>query len=445
MAYTDLLSFNPWWEKKEAIESDPDIEKFRKEKIKYFPEFDIKNGIYVIRGPRQVGKTTLVKLKIKELLEKNEPKNIFFYSFELSRKPEDIHNKIMEYLETVAQKGKKYMFLDETTTIPEWSRAVKLLVDKGDIGTDDCVLVTGSSSIDLRKGAERLPGRGIEGKEFFYLPCSFRCYLKLKGIEIPSKNILNQKEFYKSAKKNIAKIITLNKEFFNYLSDGGFLYSINHGKDELTLEKYARWLEGDFVKWGKNPLVVKEILQAIIKKKCSQFSYHSIAKESSVSSHNTIIDYLDMLDEELFLKTINKTLLPFKIERKKEKKAFFMDPLLIAVAERWADQRLPEACKVEQTVQNHITRIGSVYFYNDGKKEIDCVVKLKSKAVGIEVKWSDNIKSSDIYGVRKTDIPYILSKETLKIDGNVPVIPVSLFLAMLNTGEIIKRNVLELK
>lgn len=447
MTYADLLRFNPWWENPQEIENDREIMEFSRGKIKYFPDFDLEKGISVIRGPRQVGKTTLVKLKVKKLLDAQvDPKNIFFYSFELMRQPKEVHDTVLEYLETVAGESPRYLFLDETTTIVDWSRAIKLLVDRGDIKREDSVLVTGSSSIDLKKGTERLPGRGIEGHEFFYLPCSFRNYLKLKGIEVPSSDISDAQSFYKTATRNREKLLKLNQELAKYLHTGGFLYSINHGKNELTLEKYARWLEGDFIKWGKNPLIVKEILQSIILKKCSQFSYHSIAKETSVSSHNTILEYLDMLDEELFLRTVNKvSLSPYKVERKKEKKAFFLDPLLISVAEQWADQALPYPCKVEQVVMSHLSRMGANYFYNDGKREIDCVEKIKNNVLGVEVKWSDNISSSDTYAAKKTDIPYLLSKETFKMQNSVPVIPVSIFLAMIETKELLRRQVLELK
>ncbi|MEW6528868.1 MAG: ATP-binding protein [Candidatus Micrarchaeota archaeon] len=442
MTYTDLLRFNPWWENSNAINNDCDILNFSKERIKYLPELRLRAGINIVRGPRQVGKTTLLKLKIKELLNKTDPKRIFYYSFELLRKPEDINNIILEYLDSVAVGDVRYIFLDETTTILEWTRGIKLLIDRGDIKKEDFVFVTGSSSMDLKKGAERLPGRGIEGNEYYYLPCSFRTYLALKGIKLPSIRITNSKLFFEEAKNHMPKILTLNRELFSYIQTGGFLYSMNHGKNELTLERYARWLEGDFIKWGKNPLVVKEILQSVIKKSCSQFSYHSISKETSVQTHNTIIDYSEMLGYELFLRVVNKASLPFKVERRKEKKAFFIDPLLMAIAERWTEQRLPEACKIEQIVMSHLSRFGNLYFYNDGKKEIDCIFKISNKVVSVEVKWSDNICQYDSYAVKKTDVFYIVSKGILKKENEVPVIPTSLFLAMLDIKEFVKRNVL---
>lgn len=446
MAYTQLLRYNPWWEKPSAIAEDPHIITFNSEAVKYVPEVILKPGILILRGPRQVGKTTLLKLKIKELLEtKIPPTNVFYYSFELSRKREEIYTTILEYLDSTPTKGQRYLFLDETTTIPDWSRALKALVDQGSIKKGDCVFITGSSSLDLKEGAERLPGRGIEGNEYYYLPCSLRAYLCLKGIKLSRANLSDNRQFYALAKKHLPQLLSITKEFEQYLIHGGFLYAINHGRTELSLEKYARWLEGDFVKWGKNPLIIKEILQAVIKKEGSQFSYHAIAKETSVTSHNTIIDYFEMVGQELFLKLVQKvTLSPFTIERKKEKKAYFLDPLLLGIAEHWAEQKLPKPSIIEQVMVSNLARLTVPYFYNDGKKEIDCIMKVSTKIVGIELKWSDNIGVSDTYGVKKTDVPYILSKEILKMEHGVPVIPVSLFLALLDTKELVKRDVLTL-
>ncbi|MFH1285408.1 MAG: ATP-binding protein, partial [Candidatus Micrarchaeota archaeon] len=382
----------------------------------------------------------------------------FYYSFDLAKEAVDIERVLVEYLDSASDEKGRHLFLDEATAVSDWQKAVKLLVDRGDMRKDDCVLVTGSSAVDLRKGSERLPGRGIEGKEYFYLPCCFNKYLQLKGVDVETHDPMDAEAFCRTADRQRAKLLTLNKHFASYLKEGGFLYSMNHGGNDAAMERYARWLEGDFVKSGKSPIIAKEIVQAVIRKGCSQFSYHSIAKETSAVSHNTIIDYLGTFSDELFLRTAGKASIPFKPERRKEKKAYFLDPLLAGIAERWAGMRMEQACLVEQVVMSHISRIAAPYFYNDGRKEIDCIARIGSKTIGIEVKWSNNLSSTDAYAVRKADVPYLLSKETIEIGKNgieprtkeevnakVPVLPVSLFLSMLDAREILRRNVLAME
>jgi len=69
--------------------------------------------------------------------------------------------------------GPWYLFLDEITTIADWQLGVKSAWDAG-VTTDDALLLTASSAHDLRRGAERLPGRRGKGKDYLQLPLSFR-------------------------------------------------------------------------------------------------------------------------------------------------------------------------------------------------------------------------------------------------------------------------------
>ena len=69
----DLLIFNPWWESPERIESDRSIVEYQESKLQWQPkireEFKLtQDVVYTLRGPRQVGKTTLIKMIARELL-----------------------------------------------------------------------------------------------------------------------------------------------------------------------------------------------------------------------------------------------------------------------------------------------------------------------------------------------------------------------------------------
>jgi len=58
------------------------IRKFEKSRFKYLPSFmnelgSYKNGVYLIKGPRQIGKTTILKLIIRNLIKKILTPQIF--------------------------------------------------------------------------------------------------------------------------------------------------------------------------------------------------------------------------------------------------------------------------------------------------------------------------------------------------------------------------------
>jgi len=100
-----LLFHNPWWSDPIRIDSDKNIKAIEKTSIKWRQEkvvhFDLeKDAIYTLRGPRQVGKTTLIKKIIKNLLKNStKPHAIFYYSFDLERHPEDILRIFQQFLE----------------------------------------------------------------------------------------------------------------------------------------------------------------------------------------------------------------------------------------------------------------------------------------------------------------------------------------------------------
>ena len=75
MELRNLVIQNPWWSEIESIKKDYYIQQFEESPIKWQPkvqtEFDFtKNIVYILRGPRQVGKTTLLMRIIRELLRR---------------------------------------------------------------------------------------------------------------------------------------------------------------------------------------------------------------------------------------------------------------------------------------------------------------------------------------------------------------------------------------
>ena len=83
---SSILTQNPWWENPENIETDQSITNYEESQIKWTPRIRhyIKLDdelIYTLRGPRQVGKTTLIKLMIRDLLRKGvNQRRIFYYT-----------------------------------------------------------------------------------------------------------------------------------------------------------------------------------------------------------------------------------------------------------------------------------------------------------------------------------------------------------------------------
>ena len=70
-----------------------------------------KNVVYSIRGPRQVGKTTLIKIVIKELLEKNSPLNIMYFACDLLRDNLALNDLLNTYYSWIRPQNKERIFI----------------------------------------------------------------------------------------------------------------------------------------------------------------------------------------------------------------------------------------------------------------------------------------------------------------------------------------------
>ncbi len=107
----ELLLQNPWWRDKNAIASDEKIEEaMGKQPIISYDFLQESNAI--ILGPRQVGKTTMLKFFARDLLQKGiNPRNVVYFSCEPLRAKEDVIN-LLNTLEKISPEGKKFIFLD---------------------------------------------------------------------------------------------------------------------------------------------------------------------------------------------------------------------------------------------------------------------------------------------------------------------------------------------
>ncbi len=449
-----LFRFNPWWNKRDYILNDEKVRKFSESKIKWQTELEIKEkNIYVLRGPRQVGKSTFLKSQIKNLLigANVSQKSICYIPCDLIADAKELHEILIEYLaiSKVENISRKWIFIDEVSFVENWPLALKSLFDSGELN-ETSTLVTGSNSRDLKRGAERLPGRGIEGNEYFFYPLPFNKYSKLfkheKTIEIDLFELFTTKRHvsigkFNELEKNHPSIISLNSLFQKFLKTGGFLKSINElesGK-ELEFETYLRWIEKDVLHFSRSLKYVQEILKSIISKNASPTSILGIAKQTDIGANVTVSEYLEILEEMEVLTPL------YFFDRSlkqqvfaKEKKFHFLDPFISKAIEKWCNKELQEGALIEGIAAEHLRRLAKqnnyrIGYYKDKKNEVDITVEKNGFVLPIEVKWQEKISSSDFGGLYKFGFGIMLTKNELRIHkDNYMLIPLPLFLACLD-------------
>lgn len=250
--------------------------------------------IKVITGVRRSGKSTLL-LMFKEYLIKNDisTDNIIYINFE-SAIYDDIkdYKDLYKFVASKIKQGKMYLLLDEVQNVTAWEKAVNSF--KVDFDID--IYITGSNAYLLSSELSTLlSGRYIEIKIY---PLSFKEYLIFNNYD---KNNLEEK-FNEYLKYGGLPAITLIKDnsdlVLSYLDD---IYNTivkkdiidrNNIKDTALLENIIRYLSNNI----GSPISTTKIS-----------NYLNSNKITSNSNHQTVDNYLNMLEKSFIVYKSERT------------------------------------------------------------------------------------------------------------------------------------------
>ena len=386
MRLGDLAYMNPWWEGKE----DYHARRWREQRIHWWPKWIDKISLEpfslnFVLGPRQVGKTTGIKLLIQELLKENPPESVLYINVEILSGYKELSALIKEFQELKETEGIKtgYIFLDEASSLEGWWRGIKPLIDAG-LLENDVVTVTGSSSLRVKRDIELFPGRRGKGITLEVMPLSFREYVEVMGLKRP--------ELHREK--------TL-KLFGEYLKTGGFPGSINGLPMDDLLGAYI----GEFVRFGKSLEIARETMAAVIRSAPSATSFRALAKATSGYSYKVVQDYIEFF-RELYVLGIAYLRQGEQVLYKREKKFFFRDPLLARLFSAWSGAQLREEALYEWVVQEYLyRRFGEVYYYRNSY-EVDAIagdLKVEVKAGKAHRKYPKSVTV-----LEKEDVPFFL-------------------------------------
>jgi len=490
----EIVNQNPWWSRAEEFASfDLHLNKakpiFFKRKVLSLE----KGNIYILRGSRQVGKTTYLKNLVRKLIEKGiPPLHILYLSLDFFTSRREMRNALNYFFDSNREAEEIYVFLDEITSLEDWNLELKYLADSGII--KNCVIVaTGSSAVRLKEKGELLPGRGLEGNEYYIKPLSFREFV-LQTLDFISEHI--ETEEFRNSLIKLSSVITnysinldskleeISKEILNtlpykrelqylfriYLITGGIPGVINHylqnryeNQKEIInsslSEIFIRDVLGDLSRLRRQETVIRDILKAITEKYGSRYSFSKLSK-GIARTHVTIIDSLEVLENSFilivfFAYDFNKKY----IKSKGDKKVYFLDPFIYnsiksylsgreiwdTITETLRDEEM-QSKLVEGIVISHLLMHKEIPYLREGKtflwnyydksgREIDSVIRVNKKYLGIEIKYRAQVDERDIKKISPIKDYILLSKEDVGEKGNVLIIPVDLFLSSLTAEE----------
>jgi len=434
-----LREQNPWWDGK--FEEDRDYKKWKESKIKWIPRIiesiELKPfSLHFIFGPRQVGKTTLLKLLVKKLLDsKVAPEKIFYFrcdKLENYKELDDVLNTYFKFRSSLGIKG-SFIFLDEITFPKQWFRTIKFNIDSGKFD-NDVLILTGSISMYVKGEIETFAGRRGHGKDFYLYPFSFRDFIKVYNPnlyeKLPSISLENVEECFRV----FAYFDEIQDAWSKYLICGGFPIAIkeflSYGEiSSETFDVYIDWLRGDLIKMKRSVEKFRKVVSIILQKIPSAFSLYSVSKDLDIKSHAMVSNYIDLLSQ-LFIVKVLYYINPndLNISFSKNRKVVFLDPFYFRLFNRWFFSPIPEeSVIVENVLASHIARKFEAYYWKNDR-EIDVVVRSGNNLIGFESKYSSKPEVREIK-VGKLKKVVTLTKDYF--DEEKLAMPISIFLACL--------------
>lgn len=269
-----LYQYNPWWE------GDFSLERIipRKKYLDLLRRNLENDHIIFLTGLRRIGKTTLMKLIIKELIEEMgiPSDHILYVSLDdYVFRDNSILDVIDEYrkIHRIPVDDKVYLFLDEIIFKEDCHQQLKNIYDRQNAK----VYATSSSSIKLKDRKAYLTGRSYI---YEVKPLDFEEYLYFKNINISRKD--NK---------------LLEPYFDDFLKVGGIPYYVLNEEREFLFGLVDDIIHKDIISEHsiKNPQMIKDYFLLLMERSGKQLSINKIANilKISVDSSRKYLSYFN--------------------------------------------------------------------------------------------------------------------------------------------------------
>jgi predicted AAA+ superfamily ATPase len=481
-----ILDINPWWKNK-PMQPLPEFRRWL---------FDhtlqrIKTGlapVTVLRGPRQVGKTTLQEQIIHHLLYKEgvNPKRILRIQFDEIPSLKNLNDPILSlcrwfenrilngtFNEWAQKEQRAFIFFDEVQNLSDWAPQIKALVDHHKVR----ILLTGSSAFRIEYGRDSLAGR-ISTLELGTL--LLREIAAIQGLDelaplLPFNglSILKERNFWIDLRAHgIKNREVRDKAFASFSQRGG--YPIAQARTDRPWAEVAGYLNETVIRRViRHDLRLGErgrkrdesLLEEVFRLSCRYagqapgrplFTHELRSALSANTGWLRILAYLRFLNDTLLIRLIPPLEIRIK-KRKGQPKICLCDHSLRA---GWLQEEIPLAPDELKRLPHlsdlagHIAEsITGSFFRNipgldiawfprrNAEPEVDFILTIGEHRIPIEVKYQQHIdEHHDTFGLRafieKTvyNAPFglliTLSDDVVVTDPRIVALPLSSLLLM---------------
>jgi predicted AAA+ superfamily ATPase len=435
---------NPWW-RGDAITALPPLRRWAFSPV----AASLDRGpapATVLRGPRQVGKTSLMQQVIADLLSQGiDPRRIFRVNFDELQALRPLVDPLLlltywyadhvlgKSFHRAAQHGESpYLFFDEMQNLPDWAPQLKHLVDVNPIR----VLVTGSSALRIEAGRDSLAGRVFT---FEMGPLLLREIAEFGGLGrldplLPANGLapLKQKETWQALRRHGEEHREMRDRAFAAFSARG-AYPIAHVRPDLPWEALAAFLNETVIRRAiqhdlrmgpRGQRRDRHLLEELFRLVCRyagqapslDFCVAEVGRALGAEvGWQRVLNYLKFLDGTLLVRLIE----PLELRLKRRRGLLKLCLCDHALRAAWLQEVVPLtpqglaeaphladlAGRIAESAVGYFFRsmlgLGVGHFPERGaEREVDFVLTVGDQRVPVEVKYRRRIDFGDTAGLR---------------------------------------------
>ena len=338
--------------------------------------------IKILTGIRRCGKSTILKMIIKNLKEERgiPERNILSYRFDSMEyngmSAKDVYEKLKH---DIAGNGRTYVFLDEIQEIENWEKIVNSLASDYDVD----IYVTGSNSRMMSSEISTyLTGRYVSFRIF---TLSFAEYLEFR--------------------KTYAVVEDTKKELWNYIRLGGFpaTHLMQYTQDEIYTivhDIYNSVIFTDIVRRNQIRKVdhLGRVIKYVLDNVGNTFSAKSISdylkSERRTITNETVYEYLDKLEKAYILHKCSRYDLKGKAFLKTQEKFYPADTALRYSVLGYDDNSA--AASLENVVYLELCRRGyDVCIGKTSTGEVDFIAYKRNEKIYVQVTQEINSEKTE--------------------------------------------------
>lgn len=341
-----LTDASTWWRNPEAWQQDDsDLREVGGSPFRYEPSplSGLQpGGLYVLRGPRRVGKSVEVKRAISATMKAGvNPRLVFFCSCDGLTAHDLLRLIAVGQSGAAPLEGERYWFLDEVTAVPGWAAVIKRLRDGDPVFSRSCVVLSGSSARDLREATKALAGRRGDAldSDRLLLPMDFRSFGRSIGVveNVPEASLRPKDLRGVVGEEAIAELFPffaqLDDAWQIFLQVGGFPRAVRDFVDSASVSDafaQAMWevISGDaFQATEMSDGQVAEFIERLVHGLASPLNASAIARDVGLSDNHRVNDRIGALGTALVTWRCHQIRRGLPNLRAQEK-VYFVDPLL---------------------------------------------------------------------------------------------------------------------